>query len=329
MFCKYCGKPIDEGTMRCRICGRPVGPLEGGNGFWDLLEEKKEEDEEPMPNLTQTDPAMAEELRALREEMGKLRKEQKAQKTQKAEPARKGGGAAAVVAALLGMLALALGVFVLFQLRAADAKLENLERRIEETQAQIRASEEARAIQEQGQAEQQSSPAVESKWQGIGELTGIPLQPSPQLFEGPNKGDNDNRGQSIRLGFPELYEETPIFTARFLGPAGTYRYFWVRVETDENTKEVFFTPLTEEEGYLFRNPNASDQDKTYRLSIGGEVKEEHLGHYAFVVMDTQTRSAYVSQIIELYDRAEQVLAPAAEGVQSGVGAEAPGDGNGN
>ena len=42
MFCKYCGKPIDEGTMRCRICGRPVGPLEGGNGFWDLTGEKKE-----------------------------------------------------------------------------------------------------------------------------------------------------------------------------------------------------------------------------------------------------------------------------------------------
>lgn len=102
----------------------------------------------------------------------------------------------------------------------------------------------------------------------------------------------------------------------------------MKVETDENTKEVFFTPLTEEEGYIFRNPNASDTDKTYRLSIGGEVKEEHLGNYAFVVLDTQTRSASVSQIVELYDRAEQVLTE--QSAPSG-GAEngASGDGNGN
>ena len=176
--------------------------------------------------------------------------------------------------------------------------------------------------------EEQSSAAGESKWKGIGELDGIPLQPSANLFEGPNKGENDSRGQSIRLGYPELYEETPIFTARYIGPAGTYRYFWVKVETDENTKEVFFTPLTEEEGYVFRNPNASDTDKTYRLSIGGEVKQEHLGNYAFVVLDTQTRSASVSRIVELYDRAEQVLT-AESAPSGGTGNETAGDGNGN
>ena len=61
------------------------------------------------------------------------------------------------------------------------------------------------------------------------------------------------------------------------------------------------------------------------------MKEEHLGHYAFVVVDTQTRFGYVSQIVELYDRAEQVLAPAAESGQGGGenAAEATGDGNGN
>ena len=255
MFCKYCGKPIDEGTMRCRICGRPVGPLEGGNGFWDLLEGKKEEPEKTEEVPVRTDPALA----------------------------------------------------------------------------RILAIEQAAAGQEQSQAEEQSAAAGDRKWQGIGDLTGIPLQPSQQLFEGPNKGDNDNRGQSIRLGYPEYFEETPIFTARFLGQPGTYRYYWVRVETDENTKEVFFTPLTEEEGYIFRNPTAGDQDKIYRLSIGGEVKEEHLGHYAFIVVDTQTRFGYVSQIVELYDRAEQVLAPAEESGQSGGGnaAEETGDGNGS
>ena len=233
----------------------------------------------------------------------------------------------AVMAALFALLALALGAFVLFQLRAADARLQGLERKLEESQTRIQTIEAAISQHEASEEEEQSA-AGERKWQGIGELTGIPLQPSQQLFEGPNKGDNDTRGQSIRLGFPELYEETPIFTARFLGQPGTYRYFWVRVETDENTREVFFTPLTEEEGYLFHNPTAGDQDKIYRLSIGGEVKEEHLGHYAFVVVDTQTRFGYVSQIVELYDRTEQVIAPAVQGGE-GNPAEATGDGNGN
>ena len=324
MFCKYCGKPIDEGTMRCRICGRPVGPLEGGNGFWDLLEGKKEEPEKTEEVPARTDPALAEEMKSLREEVEKLRRERKM------HPAGK-SAAPAVMAALLGLLAMALGVFVLYQMRAADARMQSLERRLEESQTRILAIEQAAAGQEQSQAEEQSAAAGDRKWHGIGDLTGIPLQPSQQLFEGPNKGDNDNRGQSIRLGYPEYFEETPIFTARFLGQPGTYRYYWVRVETDENTKEVFFTPLTEEEGYIFRNPTAGDQDKIYRLSIGGEVKEEHLGHYAFIVVDTQTRFGYVSQIVELYDRAEQVLAPAEESGQSGGGnaAEETGDGNGS
>ena len=324
MFCKYCGKPIDEGTMRCRICGRPVGPLEGGNGFWDLTDEKKEAVPESEPAPARTDPAVTEELKSLREEVEKLRREKKM------HPAGK-RALPAVMAALFALLALALGAFVLFQLRAADERLQGLERKLEESQARIQAIEAANASEEQAQAEEQSTTAGERKWQGIGELAGIPLQPSQQLFEGPNKGDNDDRGQSIRLGYPEYFEETPIFTARFLGQPGTYRFFWVRVETDENTREVFFTPLTEEEGYLFHNPTAGDQDKIYRLSIGGEVKEEHLGHYAFVVVDTQTRFGYVSQIVELYDRAEQVIAPAAQSEQSGEGytAETTGDGNGN
>ena len=321
MFCKYCGKPIDEGTMRCRICGRPVGPLEGGNGFWDLTDEKKEAVPESEPAPARTDPAVTEELKSLREEVDKLRKEKKM------HPAGK-RALPAVMAALFALLALALCAFVLFQLRTVDGRMQALERGLEETRALIRANEEAISQHEASQAEEQSTAAGERKWQGIGELTGIPLQPSQQLFEGPNKGDNDDRGQSIRLGYPEYFEETPIFTARFLGQPGTYRFFWVRVETDENTKEVFFTPLTEEEGYLFHNPTAGDQDKIYRLSIGGEVKEEHLGHYAFVVVDTQTRFGYVSQIVELYDRAEQVIAPAVQGGE-GYAAETTGDGNGN
>lgn len=85
------------------------------------------------------------------------------------------------------------------------------------------------------------------------------------------------------------------------------------METDEETGEVYFTPLLEEDGFFFRNPNASDTDKTFILSIMGEVKKTQLGRYAFVVEDTQTRSAYVSGVVELYDRAEQVLADPGQG----------------
>lgn len=36
MFCKFCGETIDRRTMRCSSCGKSVGPLAGGVGFWDL-----------------------------------------------------------------------------------------------------------------------------------------------------------------------------------------------------------------------------------------------------------------------------------------------------
>ena len=36
MFCKFCGETIDRRTMKCASCGKSVGPLAGGVGFWDL-----------------------------------------------------------------------------------------------------------------------------------------------------------------------------------------------------------------------------------------------------------------------------------------------------
>ncbi len=36
MFCKFCGEEIDRTTMKCSVCGKKAGPLEGGVGFWDL-----------------------------------------------------------------------------------------------------------------------------------------------------------------------------------------------------------------------------------------------------------------------------------------------------
>ena len=38
MFCRYCGKAL-PGSMICTECGRENTPLEGGSGFWDLLQE--------------------------------------------------------------------------------------------------------------------------------------------------------------------------------------------------------------------------------------------------------------------------------------------------
>lgn len=319
MFCKYCGKPIDEGTMRCRICGRPVGPLEGGVGFWDLKEKLPEEETAPeqspekapekpqedvpvpapeqIPTVTAANPADAKAVRELSRQVKKLQEEVKNQSRQK-RSALVGG---AVVLALLG---LALGVFVLYQLQMLSGKVNELDSALQAQAARLQLMESAQ------QPDETQSPEIgsgaESTWQGFDQIAGVHLYFKQELFEGPNKGDNDLRGQSIKLGLPENgYEETPIFTARFLGPAGTYRYCWVKVETNEDTKETYFTPLKEEEGYLFRNPNASDTDKVFILSITGEVKEEHLGRYAFVAEDTQTRSAYVSAIVELYDRAER------------------------
>ncbi len=322
MFCKYCGKPIDEGTMRCRICGRPVGPLEGGNGFWDLKTEKKteapaepekEKEREPekesapaapaaegIPTVPAASPADSKNIRELRGQVKKLQEEVKNLTPQK----RNGMTAGAL---LLALLALALGAFILLQMRSLTGRVQEMETQLSGQlpgggAGQNPGSQEAESTGEKTSEEN----GGENKWQGFDELTGVRLFSKAELFDGPNKGENDSRGQSIKLGMPENgFEETHIFTARFNGPAGTYRFYWVMVETNDDTMETYFTPLKEEDGYGFRVPNAGDADKVYILSILGEVKEEHLGRYAFVAVDTQTRSAYVSAIVELYDRAEK------------------------
>lgn len=313
MFCKYCGKPVDETTMRCRVCGRPVGPLEGGNGFWDLAEEKPEP-AAPQPTVDEA------EIQELREQLRKLQERQERQEKREAKPPRRRGSAAGAVAIVLALLALAAAVFGLYRLWLLEPRMQNaeddLKRQEQSIAALARAGEETQTGQETGTVE----PGLggESKWIGLNDLDGIALYPRPNLFEGPKKGEGDERGQSIALGLPENgFEETPIFTSRFIGPPGTYRYFWVRVESIEETGETYFTPLREDEGYRFREPFPSDADQTFILSILGEVKEEHLGLYSFVVVDTQTRAAYVSGVVELYDRAER-FAPVTAG-----------DGNGN
>ena len=328
MFCKYCGKPIDEGSMRCRICGRPVGQLEGGNGFWDLKEarpsepaDRSQENEpvpvpvkaaapgapEEIPTVAAASPADAKAIRELRTQVKKLQDEVKLLGPQKRN-------SLAGCAILLALLALALGAFVLFELRSFMGQIRTLTEKTTELGQIAEEYRQERAANEQKSAEEALNVEAQSGWLGFDELSGVRLFSSQSLFTGPNKGENDPRGQSIKLGLPENgYEETPIFTSVFNGPAGTYQYYWVKVETSDTNMQTWFTPLKEEDGYKFRSPLATDAEKKFVLSIMGEVKEEQLGRYAFVAVDTQTHSAYVSSIVELYDRAEQQLAVPARG----------------
>lgn len=307
MYCKYCGKPVDEGTMRCRICGRPVGPLEGGNGFWDLTEEKKAPADAGSGGADTAAPTPANdaELKKLQSEMAELRRKLEDRPVQRRSPLP-------ALAALLGLLALALGVFLLLQMRMLSGRVQEMDLELAERNAAVSVEEQqgAGSIPLPSPAEQTPAEPVqgESKWKGLFELDGVPLQPALNLFEGPNKGDNDERGQSINLGEPaDGSETTTIFTARFVGPPGTYQYYWVRLENDEGSDLTYFNPIRDdnEEGFVLFRPKPSDRDKTYKLFIQGAVTKEHLGRYAFVVEDMQTRSAYVSQIVELYDRSEQ------------------------
>lgn len=297
MFCKYCGKPIDESTMRCRVCGRPVGPLEGGNGFWDLAEKQPE----PAQPQAAVDETVIQELR------DQIKTLQERQEKREARPAPAKRSVLGLIALVLALLALGAGAFGLYRQQLLTLRVQSAENDLKRQEQTLDAL--TRILQDEQDSQNaaaEQGTAGESKWIGLNDLAGIALYPRPNLFEGPKKGDGDERGQSIALGLPENgYEETPIFTSRFIGPPGTYRYYWVRVESIEETGETYFTPLREDEGYRFREPFPSDTDQVFVLSIVGEVKEEHMGLYSFVVVDTQTKAAYVSGVIELYDRAER------------------------
>lgn len=284
MFCKFCGKPIDEGTMRCRVCGRPVGPLEGGNGFWDLA------GEQTLPTEGAPAEAKDEALEALQKQVEELKKQLEERPEPKSAPAQK-RGALPVVAALLALLALAVGCFALVQLRQLSVREEKT------WDSLCRVADRVEEIAEL-LAPETAAPAETA------EPGSIQFVSNPNLFDGPRKGNNDTdpRGQSIRLGMPAEGEETPIFSSKYVGPPGTYRYYWAKVETDEETRTEVYRPLEEEEGYRFQVPSPSVGDQTYTLFIVGEVLEEQMGRYAFVAEDTQTNFAYVSTVVELYPR---------------------------
>ena len=161
------------------------------------------------------------------------------------------------------------------------------------------------------ETEEPEQPQPVSSWRGVGALEGAALIDSPDLFQGPSNGRDDERGQSIELRVLDPEEEKLIFVSRFLGPAGIYQYYWVRVIGDEETGISSFEPIPKEneQGYVVYEPLAVDKDKAYKLAIREEVKPEHMGLYAFVALDLRSGSAYVSPIVELYDRSENLPPP--------------------
>lgn len=331
MFCKYCGKPIDETTMRCRICGRPVGTLEGGNGFWDLTGEK------PAQPSAGDDTA----LRELREQVESLREE--LQQLQARPAAKK--HSAGVLAALLALLALAVGVFALFQLRGLAGSLEELKTGSSGKTAIPPIPTYASFAGENGAPSEQENPT------GIGEQA-AEMQPDepvqlglrtpwemenvekielddgvsyvlwPGYFDGP-RGEGDTKRQSITPRDPiarqtDVYN---IFNATFLGQhtgdpekgvaadPGNFDCYWAKVELDEDGKLASVTRIE-----LAADPEHPDLEKdrfidrigpgnSHGLFIIGGAEDGEEGCYALIAERTNSltgRYAYVSEIIELY-----------------------------
>lgn len=44
MYCKYCGKQIEPGSVMCPYCGQKADALSGGTGFWDLIDQDLSQD---------------------------------------------------------------------------------------------------------------------------------------------------------------------------------------------------------------------------------------------------------------------------------------------
>lgn len=316
MFCKYCGKPIDEGTMRCRICGRPVGPLEGGSGFWDLTEE--------APASSPAAPADSKELRELRGQVQRLRKELETQPAQKKN-------ALAAGAALLALLALAVALLALFQLWSLAGKLESLTGQADAAVTQPGEKEQTRpdaavadgvagsvsggeiAGEETGPGEYGNAPSelprffspVEEGMAQRYELDGVTYILWPAYFDGPRP--SDDRGQTINRRDPEIQQTDVIniFNATFLGqsssePAadpGEYELFWARIQRDADGSLTAVEPLVLDTG---RFVDAADASKRHSLSIIGGAEDGEEGLYAFVAKKKNAPYAYVSEIIELY-----------------------------
>ncbi|MBR5094846.1 MAG: hypothetical protein IK095_07095 [Oscillospiraceae bacterium] len=196
MFCKYCGKGVDPNTMRCRGCGRPVGPLAGGTGFWDLSEGTA---------IQQAEAPAAAELAELREKIEALQERSKGENT---GGSKKGSAFLPVTAALLAAVGLGLGIFSFLTSSRAQ----------QETAALLTAqSEQIAALEERIGAldQEQKSPRFSD---------------ASVVITGP-QSDKAYVGKASSDGY--VADGLWIFAASFQGSYGPYECYWVKLEGDE------------------------------------------------------------------------------------------------
>lgn len=103
MFCKWCGKKIENIGSPCPSCGKNQDPLENGNGFWDLC--SKEAD---VPAV-----AAGTSVAVQTEETGKGKTPKKKKTTVERKPAKSrwiGVWAATVALLLIAIIVIVIGV---------------------------------------------------------------------------------------------------------------------------------------------------------------------------------------------------------------------------
>ena len=194
MFCKYCGKGIDPNTMRCRNCGRPVGPLAGGTGFWDLSGGAS-------APAQATDETMTRQMDELRKQIEELREQPK---TERKAPSL----LLPVTATLLAAVGLGFGVFTYW--RGGQTQQETA-RLLAEQSAQIQTLQEQLASLD----EEQKLPRFSD---------------ASVVISGP-QSDKAYVGKVSSDGY--VADGLWIFAASFQGSYGPYDCYWVKLEGDE------------------------------------------------------------------------------------------------
>lgn len=111
MFCKFCGNQVDRRTMTCTACGKAVGSLEGGIGFWDLAGGaagvSASADPIPKPDVKKEIPAMD---------------------RQNSKPRHRKGVPAWITAAavIICLIACVVNIFCVLYVMKANAQIQNI-----------------------------------------------------------------------------------------------------------------------------------------------------------------------------------------------------------
>lgn len=199
MYCKYCGKRIDTGTMRCRACGRPVGPLEGGSGFWELMDKAPE---------AAASPETEQQLRELQEQVDTLRKEI----AKRPSPLR---GAGAVLAGLLALLAIGLGGYLYL-------RVEGLNRQVQEQLLEL----------------SQTSRQQQEELAGLSEtLDGRLVILEETVLEGVEALHFEKQPSDETIILRQA-EEKCVFMAKVAGGSGPYTERWEKQGEDGNFEPI-------------------------------------------------------------------------------------------